>query len=90
MTLDAQQHMIIGALCVDEEFRSNVFEAGERNDRAAVSGWIQGYAGTNSVVVDESVVDNVMNVVRSTSPCRTAAASAFGGTKAAVCPCWPC
>ena len=90
MTLDAQQHMILGALCVDEDFRINVFEAGARNDVAAVREWIRGYGETNGITVDESVTGNVMNVVRSTSPCRTAAESAFGATKAAVCPCWPC
>ena len=90
MTLNAQQHMIFGALCVDAGFRNNVFEAGARNDVGAVRGWIEGYAGTNGVTVDEKVVDNVMNVVRSTSPCRTAAEAAFAGAKAAACPCWPC
>jgi hypothetical protein len=90
MNLEAQHHMIFGALCVDEDFRANVFEAGGRNDKAAVRGWIHSYATTNGVDVDESVTDNVMNVVRSASPCRTAAEMAFAAAKAAACPCWPC
>ena len=84
MTLAAQQHMIFGALCIDEAFRNEVFETVEER----VSRLIRDYASANQVAVDEEVVRNVLNVVRGN--CRVAARDAFAAAKAAACPCWPC
>jgi len=55
-----------------------------------VSALIQGYAAGLAVTIDDSVADNVMNVVKSDSPCRLASHSAFLTVKLVVCPCWPC
>jgi len=93
MTLTAQQHCILGAMCIDETFRLQLFAAGEAppaGRRTAIAALIQTYAGSNSVTIEDSVVDNVMNVVAQGSPCRDAAKDAFAQVKFDVCPCWPC
>jgi hypothetical protein len=94
MTLDAQQRMIFGAMCIDEEFRYALFEPPEAGFSEShynkVIRLIRAYAETNEVVVADSVMQNVMNVVQLNSPCRLAAFAGFAAAKASVCPCWPC
>jgi hypothetical protein len=94
MTIDAQQRMIIGAMCIDETFRYELFtppEPGvEESAYDKVARLLSAYADENHVTVDESVVQHVLNVVRAGSNCRVAALSALAETKAALCPCWPC
>lgn len=94
MTVEAQQRMIIGAMCIDEAFRYDLFtppEPGvEESAYDKVARLLSAYADANSVAVDESVVEHVLNVVRAGSSCRVAALAALADTKAAVCQCWPC
>ena len=93
MTLTAQQQWIFGAMCMDETFRLQLFQAGEAppaGRRAQIASLIQTYAAGNGVTIDDPVADNVMNVVKSDSPCRLASQSAFLTVKLVVCPCWPC
>jgi hypothetical protein len=93
MTLSAQQQFIIGAMCIDENFREQLFAAGSvapNERRIQILSLIQNYGAGKDVQVDPSVADNVMNIVASGSPCRDAAEDAFQSVKADVCPCWPC
>jgi hypothetical protein len=94
MTVDAQQRMILGAMCIDEAFRDDLFtppEPGvEESAYDKVARLLTEYADANSVTVDNSVVEHVLNVVRAGSSCRVAALAAFADTKAAICHCWPC
>jgi hypothetical protein len=48
------------------------------------------YASTNDVAVEPSVVQNVIDVLRGDSHCRSASLSAFAQAKASTWPCWPC
>jgi hypothetical protein len=88
MTELAQQNMIFGAICMDPVLREALFEL--PCPRTKVAGLIHGYAETNGVSIDESVVDNVWNVFKDESPCRNAARHWFALAKATACPCWPC
>ena len=93
MTLTAQQQFIFGAMCMDDGFRNQLFEAGSAPPaarRAQISSLIQNYAAGAGVTIEDPVADNVMNVVKSESPCRLASQSAFQTVKLVVCPCWPC
>jgi hypothetical protein len=93
MTLTAQQQFVFGAMCMDEQFRNQLFAAGDAppaERRVQISALIQSYGNGQGVEIDNSVADNVMNVVASASPCRQAAMTAFQEVKAEVCPCWPC
>ena len=93
MTLTAQQQLIFGAMCMDDQFRAQLFAAGSAapaERRAQIGSLIQNYGAGNGVTIDSSVADNVMNVVTSDSPCRLASESAFLTVKLVVCPCWPC
>ena len=93
MTLTAQQQCIFGAMCMDEQFRLQLFAAGTAppaERRSRIGALIQGYAAGNAVQIDDSVTDNVMNIVRSESPCRQEAMKSFQDAKDAACPCWPC
>ena len=95
MTVESQQHMIFGALCMDEGFRTAVFAPPEPESPGAsesyeqkISRLLTEYASTNEAQLDKSVVTNVLNVLR--GPCRQAALDAFAQAKIAACPCWPC
>lgn len=93
MTLTGQQQFILGAMCIDVQFRNQLFAAGEAAPaarRSQILGLIQNYGAGKDVQIDESVAENVENVVASASPCRGAAEAAFQSVKADVCPCWPC
>ena len=94
MTLTAQQSMIFGALCMDEEFRTDLFtpppDGQGETPYQKVTRVVSSYARSNEVTIDPSVMQNVMNIVQSNSPCRGAALEAFRTAKASVCPCWPC
>lgn len=93
MTLTAQQQFILGAMCIDEPFRLQLFAAGGMPPaarRAQIATLIRDYAAGSDVQIDDSVTDNVMNVVKSESPCRLASQNACQSVKSAFCPCWPC
>ena len=93
MTPMAQQQLIFGAMCMDDGFRNQLFDAGAAppaGRRAQIASLIQNYAAGAGVTIDDSVADNVMNVVKSESPCRLASMRSFEDAKAAACPCWPC
>ena len=93
MTLTAQQQFIFGAMSMDDGFRDQLFAAGSAppaQRRSQIVSLIQNYGVGGGVEIAESVADNVMNVVKSDSPCRLASQSAFLTVKLVVCPCWPC
>ena len=93
MTLSGQHQFIIGAMCIDEQFREQLFAAGSlapNERRNQILSLVQNYGSGKEVPIDPSVADNVMNVVAFGSPCRDAAAAAMQSVKADVCPCWPC
>lgn len=94
MTVEAQQHMIFGAMCMDADFRNRLANAPQgslpKDYYDSIERVIGDYASTNDVVVEPSVVQNVVNVLRGDSPCRSASLSAFAQAKASACPCWPC
>jgi len=92
----AQQHMIFGAMCVDEPFRNALFAEAATDDQksAQINQLLIDYAAAHDVPLTAgertALVQNVMNVVRATAPCRQVALVAFAAAKAAACPCWPC
>jgi hypothetical protein len=93
MTLTAQQQFILGAMCMNEQFRNQLFAAGNvapPERRIQIAALIQAYATDKDVQIEDSVADNVENVVKSESTGRVAAQNALQSVKADVCPFWPC
>jgi hypothetical protein len=86
--------MIIGAMCIDEAFRDDLFtpppDIAQESHYEKVARVLREYAGANDFTMDDSVVPHVLNVVRSDSNCRVAALAAFAATKGSICHCWPC
>ncbi len=89
MTPMAQQQLIFGAMCMDDGFRNQLFDAGAAppaGRRAQIASLIQNYAAGAGVTIDDSVADNVMNVVKSESPCRLASMSIVRGCESCRLP----
>ena len=86
MTLTAQQDMVIGALCSDEQFRRDIFAC---TTRQAVAARLDAYAASSQVSLASSLVDNVWALV--SAPERTDLFSGFDGRSLlGFCKVWPC
>jgi hypothetical protein len=93
MTSPAQHYFIIGAMCIDEQFRNDLFAEGEAavapTSDERIAQLLKAYASKYEVVLDDDdLADNVASLVR--GPCRVATLEKLTALKAAACPCWPC
>jgi hypothetical protein len=90
MTVEAQQSMIFGAMCIDEEFRNELKAppVAPETQEERIGRVVREYAASNDAFVHDSVVQNVKNVLL--GPCREATLHACEAAQAAACPCWPC
>ena len=93
MNVSAQEYFIIGAMCIDEEFRNAVFATGDPyvqgTSEETLRGLLNEYGRSKEFVLNaDQLVPHVMAVVR--GPCRLGTLEKMPAVKAALCPCWPC
>lgn len=90
MTGPAQHHLIIGAVCIDEQFRTELFaDAGAGDDRERIARILTAYEKRWQVAFDDpGLVDDIVRLVK--GPCKNHVLEKLTALRAAACPCWPC
>lgn len=87
MTQKARMHALIGAMCVDVDFRNILFA---NTEDAARQQAVQSYAGANGLEeFPDEFLKYVLDLLK--KPCVSSVKEAMEQfQKLGACPCWPC